>query len=279
MAFDFGFGAIGGVISPIYASTLIDAFGWRGAYTVMGLSWGGIAFLFCYPFFHSRLDTVREPRKDVKAEQPKPGYTFHEGLRSAAFAKLVLSVLLANSLYVGVHVHMVPMLMQSGMPRGEAAWIVGLCITAAVPGQLLCGWLADRMHGTYISAVSIAILALTCALLLIKTDSLILRILPAITVSVVGGERAHMIPYLSSRYFGLRAFGRIFGFVSSAIAISVGLGPLVAGYVYDTTHSYDLLLMSGIPICAVAIALTLALGKYPEHKLEAEPAALNPQTA
>jgi MFS family permease len=119
-------------------------------------------------------------------------------------------------------------------------------------------------------------MALTCGLLLIKTDSLFLRILPAITVSLVGGERAHMIPYLASRYFGLRAFGKIFGVVSSFIAISVGLGPFVAGLVYDQAHSYAPLLMAGIPIAAVAILLTLSLGKYPEHKRDAEP-ALEPE--
>ena len=40
-----------------------------------------------------------------------------------------------------------------------------------------------------------------------------------------------------------------------------------AGYVFDQTKSYDMVMIGGIPIAFIAIIITLSLGKYPEHKL------------
>jgi hypothetical protein len=86
------------------------------------------------------------------------------------------------------------------------------------------------------------------------------------TVSLLGyfcGACGHFAPYLTTRYGGLRAFGSIFGVVEGTMALSAGVGPILAGIIFDRTGSYAGLLMGGIATATLA-AITLAgLGPYP----------------
>jgi predicted MFS family arabinose efflux permease len=255
---------IGAIVAPIVAGSLITAFDWRVAYMVMGLGWGGLAGLFCLFFFRCRLDQKAATAKPgQKAAQDLPGLSAREALTSWRFARFLATILIGNTIYVGMYVHMIPLLVGTGLPREEAAWIVGLGGFASIGGQAICGVLADRLPGRFISAVSVSLLAVASILLLIPTDSLALRVIPVLCVATVGGERIHMLSYLTTRYFGLKAFGTIFGVVASTMAIPVGLGPLLAGFIYDRTGSYDALLIAGIPVGIITALLTLSLGRYP----------------
>jgi MFS family permease len=256
--------ALGGIAAPIVAGTLIAHFGWRMAYTIMGLGWGGLVAVICYFFFFSRLDQkAGVPGTTSKPAQDLPGLTPREAFTSATFAKFAVSIVLANSLYLGLMVHMIPLFTGIGVPRADAIWIVGLSTLAAILAQVICGILADRMPGRYISAVSICLVPVACILLQIKSDSLALRVIPAFLVGMVGGERIHMVSYLTTRYFGMKSIGTIFGVVASATGAGVGLGPLLVGYIYDRTGSYDAILMAWIPLGLLTAGLILWLGRYP----------------
>ena len=82
-------------------------------------------------------------------------------------------------------------------------------------------------------------------------------------------EKATNIPfndYRSTRYFGMRAYGTLFGFVASGLLAGVGLGPIVAGAIYDSTGSYDLYLYLAIALAALVALLLATLGRYPDHE-------------
>lgn len=95
---------------------------------------------------------------------------------------------------------------------------------------------------------------------------------PAIIAAVVllglsVGAEYDAVIYLSTRYFGQRSFGTLFGFVSSGLLAGVGLGPLAAGYLYDATGSYDSYLIGAIGAGVLCAALLGTLGRYPDHRL------------
>ena len=69
---------------------------------------------------------------------------------------------------------------------------------------------------------------------------------------------------MTSRYAGMRNFGTIFGFMASLIALGGGLGPLLAGIVFDTYGTYDPLIIASVIGTFVAAAMIFGLGKYPE---------------
>jgi MFS family permease len=78
------------------------------------------------------------------------------------------------------------------------------------------------------------------------------------------GSLAPVYPYLASRYFGQRAFGRLFGIMSICYTFALAIGPWLAGRVHDETHSYLLFLGGGIPALLLCALLLVSLGRYPD---------------
>ena len=85
------------------------------------------------------------------------------------------------------------------------------------------------------------------------------------------GAAINVTTYLTTRYAGVRHFGKIFGIISSCMGLGSGLGPLIAGRIYDTAGSYTPYLMLGIGCAGVAALAVLGLGPYREFAAETAP--------
>ena len=258
---------VGGIITPALTDLLISDFGWRLAYIILGLCWGGTATLACYFFFYGRSDRLRGEAiiGQVPAAMPVlDGMTAREGLRSPAFAKFAVATLFSNTLLVGIVIHQVPLLSGTGLSRDAAVWLVSAAGAATMLGKVVCGYLADRMPGNILGAFFVALPIVSCLFYLSPSESVWERAIPVVALSLAGGGQTHMLTYLTSRYFGLRAYGTMFGFVASVMAVGIGVGPLIAGAVYDHFHSYYWVLIAGLPMSVIGALLILWMGRYPD---------------
>ncbi|MBA7576222.1 hypothetical protein ES708_18061 [subsurface metagenome] len=64
---------------------------------------------------------------------------------------------------------------------------------------------------------------------------------------------------LVAELFGLRSHGMIFGAITFSITIGGAIGPVLAGYIFDVTGSYNLAVIICIVLILVAWILTLLL--------------------
>jgi MFS family permease len=78
----------------------------------------------------------------------------------------------------------------------------------------------------------------------------------------VGAEGGGITSYFVARYFGLKAFGEIYGYISAATIVSLGVGPVMAGMLFDITGSYGLSLKIMDIALVIAIAAVMFLGPY-----------------
>jgi MFS family permease len=256
---------VGNSVAQLSSYYLINWFGWRLAYVIMGLCWGGVVCLACCLFLWGRSDRLRVSGATTKAPaEILSGVTVREGLRSWTFVALAGAAFFGDLLIGAVMMQLVPVLTATGLSRPDAAWIAGTVGISTIVGKLVCGSLVDRMPGKYIAAVVIALPIITCGALLTPSDNPMSRLLPIVALGLSVGGQIHMIPYLATRYFGLRSFGTLFGVIGSVIGISVGLGPFLSGWAFDVTKGYDLVLMAGIPVSVAGALLLLSLGRYPE---------------
>lgn len=93
-----------------------------------------------------------------------------------------------------------------------------------------------------------------------------------VVIGTGSGAMLHMIMYLTTQYGGLRNFGKIYGSISALFGLAGGLGPVLAGAIFDATQSYELFLISAIPVFVLAAMLVFGLGPYPEFEpVSAEP--------
>ena len=82
------------------------------------------------------------------------------------------------------------------------------------------------------------------------------------------GGSLQVTTYLTTRYAGLRHFGKIFGVIAAVMGLGGGLGPLLAGVIFDATGNYQVLMMLAAPAALLAGLAVLGLGAYPEFKAE-----------
>jgi MFS family permease len=71
-----------------------------------------------------------------------------------------------------------------------------------------------------------------------------------------------MIAFLTSRYFGLRRFGQLYGLLFAIFTVGPAIGPYVMGLSFVRLHSYAPALILFSLAMGVASALILCLGPY-----------------
>ncbi len=264
--------AIASFLSPILARWLIEELGWRLAYVSMGVGWSGIVLLLVLMFFYDARDRERVALKTRKSGQGTPvrlpGKTFREAIRDPAFIKVCVASFLIQIVIVGTTVHLLPMLTLRGLSREAAAGVVSIVGLSAALGKVVAGWLFDRMDPRPIAGISLALPAIPLLVLALwpqgEAMSLAVAIPTAALLGFATGGELSATAYLASRYVGLVAFGKNYGIISSIMAFSAGVGPLVAGTIYDRTGDYLALLIGGAPAALIASALVFTLPALPD---------------
>ena len=254
-------------LTPIVAQRLIDGFGWRHAYQLLALGWGGLVLVLLVLFFHDfgPNNVAAKPGAPATA---LPGYTFREAIRSRPILQICGAVAIGSIIAVGIAVHLVPILIDTGLSRGVAAGIGGLAGLSAIAGKLLTGALLDRLRGSLVPFVSFSLPSLGMALLLLPNPGVWVAGLAVVIMGFAAGSVTQSQAYLITRYAGLRSYGAVLGVASSIIGLTLGFAPWFAGKVYDVTGSYQLVLQLGIPCTLAAGTLVIGLGAYPEFAEE-----------
>ena len=129
---------------------------------------------------------------------------------------------------------------------------------ASLLGRLVTGWLLDRFFAARVSFVLLAMAALG-TFLLSGAQSLPMGVLAAVLIGFGMGGEADVMPYLLSRYFGLRSFSTLYGLTWTAYACAGAIGPVLMGKAFDATGSYEALLVRlAAGMLAVATLMLLA---------------------
>jgi MFS family permease len=252
---------LGSAVLPVVCARLIAAHGWRGAYVMLG----GGALLLAFPliFFFLRDEKLETPQQRTLARAALPGLGIREAMLSTRFLRIALSALIMTVSMAGLNVHFVPMITARGLGPGTAAAAAGCIGITSILGRLITGILLDRWNGPIIGAISFSLPLLAAALWLDYDGSMTSALIIAAAVGFSLGAEVDIIAYLSTRYFGLRNYGTVFGTVVGLLAFGGGVGPTLAGLVYDRTHSYDFFVWCAIPAFLLAALLIGSMGRYP----------------
>lgn len=254
--------------APILSRLAIDNFGWRSAYAMIGLGWSAAVLLILYLFFFDAGDRKRRSIDGSRASATSPGgLTLREALRTGSFRMILASTLFLNIIMAGLAVHINPILISQGLTPTHAAAALGIYGFAGTFGKLGSGWLLDRFHGRIIAPIILIVPALA-ALVLLQPLTIPLALVAVSLVALASGAELQALTYLTTRYVGLRHLGKIYGTFTSIVAACIGIGPVLAGYIFDLTGSYHLLLLGLIPVTLACSFMLTKLPPYPEHATE-----------
>jgi MFS family permease len=255
-------GSIGGLVHPPAVQALIRFTGWRTAYLTLGVLVLAIGLPTVLRF-------VREqPRSMAAADRRAAGASVREGLTSRVFWILVI-VLFASSLAPnGALVHLSALLTDRGVSAAQGAMALSAMAGAAVVGRLLTGWLVDRFFAPRVSFALLAVGALG-TFMLSGAQSITTGALAAMLIGFGMGGESDVVPYLLSRYFGLRSFSTLYGSTWIASGFAAAAGPILMGRAFDATGSYEALLVRLAIVTLCVATLMLALPRY--DSLQAPP--------
>jgi MFS family permease len=259
---------IGVALLPQYAQWLIANYGWRVAFVGLAIALIVIAVPSVFLF-------VREPKAPTTsraltagpATSTLRGLSVREAISSRTFWILMCTGLLVAIVLNGVLVHVAALLSDRGWSPQAAAGVLVWAGLASMAGRVVGGYLLDRWFAPYVAMLSFA-LALAGIFLIASGQNAVLGVL---LVGITTGTEIDIIGFMTSRYFGLRQFGQLYGYLFGVFLIGTGLGPITMGEIYTRSHSYDSgFIVFGVML-AVAFALMFFLGAYayPVHGDEA----------
>ena len=251
---------VAAIIAPRGVDSLIQAYGWRAGYAGLALVIVFVAYPIIFLFFRERKRVSAGAGQSVAVL----GATVGEALRSIRFWQLSLAILLVAGAIAAMLVHLVPLLTDSGLTRGEATGVAGLVGFAVVISRIVTGFLVDRFHGPYVAGTLLAIPAIGYLLIAVHPGGGWALMAAALSFGLAAGAEVDLFAFLTSRFFGLKSFGSIYGLILVPFAVGAGTAPILMGHVFDVTGSYGPALYAGAASCAAGALLIGTLGRYPK---------------
>ena len=257
-----GIGA-GTMIMPPVANWLISNYEWRISYTIISgitlvLVVIAAQFLRRDPSQMGLLplgaDEVKEQESNLQAQ----GFSFREAIHARQF--WMLGTMLFCLLF-GVNtvmVHIVNYATDMGISAASATSILTIIGGLGVAGRIIMGSATDRI-GTK-KAFIIGFILMSVALFwLMATKGLWMFYLFAAIFGFGYGGLIALQSIIVAELFGLSSVGEVLGGVLCVGTIGGAIGPLLAGHIFDITHSYQLAFLICVILCVVGTILTSLL--------------------
>lgn len=261
-------------IGPLYVTLTIGEFGWRGGYLSLALVPMVLVLPLVYFWFHERksvsADTSGELEVDANANE---GMNLREALRTPQFWIIAFSFLFFSTSISGFIASYIPMLTDSGLTREAAASMAGVIGVSVLIGRIVTGFLLDHVRAAVLSTVIMSLPALGCLSWGLGVAGPSGALIAAIFVGLAGGAEFDIVAYMTSRYFGLRHYGKLYGTLFSSVIAGAAVGPLMFGFGFDFLGSYAPVLLIAAALFVVGGLSQLFLGEYPKGMRQNEQAA------
>ncbi len=262
MALGFG---VSMAVHPPLGQYLIDAFGWRQAWVILGvLTW----ILMLPPLIFLAVDKPEdvglrpdgEKRLDeASTDTPEAeisGMTLGEALRTISFYIVSAGWFSIAMLVTTLHFWQVQVLTQQGLSTEFAAQAFTISAIGMVVAMPLVGRLFDTLRTRYVFAIGLCITAASLTLITFAS-TWPSAILYSIVFGINNAFSMTMFGYLWPRYFGRKHLGSIQGTGQMIGVVGASLGPLPVGWAFDAIGdaTWTLRLLAVIPVVIAVVAV------------------------
>jgi MFS family permease len=260
--------ATGAMVMPPIAQHLLSVLGWRSAYATLSVLGLVVALPTTALFLKdspTEMGLLPDGGVDFFAQCGEPpekqGLTWSAARSSSTFWRMLCGFSLVSASVHACVIHLVSMLTDRGVSAEQAALASSVLGVALLLGRLSSGYAMDRVFAPNVAIVFFGSVACGICLLWVGGGGAA----PFAGASLVGlgvGAESDLIAYLASRYFGLRSFGEISGYLLAAFTLSGALGPLLMAISFAHTGSYRLPLEFFLMATLTGVLLMTRLGQY-----------------
>lgn len=264
--------ALGSFLVPVLAQAGIAAYGWPASLRMLA----AFEVLVCLPLVWLLVrdrptvrvasDAASNSGADVlpRADEPRAdGLRFGEVVRSATFWKLAIGFAIMGMSFYAIAPNIVYILTRgAGMSTAEVARIQAATGVAVLFGRIGFGFLLDRMHAPWVAVLALLLTAI-CAAVYATSASPALIVAAAVAAGLSVGGETDLMPYLASRYFGVEAVAKIFGWFLFAFFLGAAVGPIAFAQASAAYGGGRVPLLALAALQIVPALLFLTLGRYP----------------
>jgi MFS family permease len=275
MAFVAAFSPIIASVFPQISNQLLLAFGWRGIFAGFGLT----TLAVCIPLYFlleepaGSLASAAPPNSTAVGDANQPifvppkmeGMTAAEALRGRTLWIMIGSGLVGGILGAGWSQHSFAFQLSRGFSQQVVVNALTISLLIAPIAVMLGGWLVDRVQTAkvYIPFALMAALSIYLQSILWANHGGMPLLFTAVTLSTMAmNAQMPMLGYFYTRFFGMKAYGEIFGINMAVLSLVAGFSAPLIGIMYDRKGSYDLALIGMIAGYVIAALLYLAIGRY-----------------
>jgi MFS family permease len=221
------------VTGPRLSAFLIERFGWRTTYLVLG----ALVWVLAIP--GSLL--TRFPPAPASAGSDRStassGSTVREALADRRLWLLVTAWMLLGFNQMMMSIHLVSYVKDRGVTLERAALALTILGTGTIAGRILVGMAADRLGTKPMFWVCLTVQITTLVSIIAGPSLPILNFLLFwLGLSAAGSDTTLVKGAVET--FGVRSIGAVMGVLSLGWRCGAALGPTAAGFIYDATGTY-----------------------------------------
>ncbi|MBL8645413.1 MAG: MFS transporter [Rhodospirillaceae bacterium] len=259
---------LAGVIAPVLTTKAILAFGWQGGYLAISAFIVFVAVPVLFLFFQERKLPAASHAADTPAlttgSHGLAGLTLAESRTSTAFWKIAIGFFFVSAVIAALIINLVPLLIDRGLPQVEAAKVASIMGTAVLIGRVGIGYLLDRFSAPKVARLLLGLSAIGCLMLSVQGTPQWVVALSVISLGFAAAAEVDLLAFLTSRFFGMKSYGKIYGLQLTAFYLGASLGPLCAGLAYDAFGNYlPTLYFAALSLLFGAVVIG-TLGKAPD---------------
>lgn len=198
------------------------------------------------------------PAASASAEEQN--FTVRQALRTQAFWFILLGVITRVSATNSIIIHLFPLLVWKGMSEDVATLAASVMFFMTIPLRFLLGVAGGRLSPRKLLfyGMNLGAIGLVGLWLLPQWSALIVFILGLAIVEGITSVNWIMV----GDYFGRNRFASLMGAMSIFHNIGMFIAPIYAGWIRDTTGSYEIVLMTFAPTFVLS-GVMFALARRP----------------
>jgi len=194
---------------------------------------------------------------EYAAEVEEVEFTLRQAMRTPVYWLLIVPSGVQALSMLPIILHSIPFLTDIGIHPLRAASILSMMALVSIPSRVVSGLIIDRVkkqHLRFLMTGAFFLQAVGIAVFLLN-QSIAMIYIWFILFGIGMGIGMVLIPPITARYFGRKAFGSIRGSLTMLLTPVLIAAPIYFGWVYDTTGSY----ISAFTLIAVLLAIAAVL--------------------
>lgn len=238
----------------------IELKGWRLEYAIV-FPFIIITALPILAFLFGNIGTEPIVRYSLKKNEKLPGMTLPEALKEWRLWLLCICIVPVSYALGSVIPNLEQILGAKNFSVADSVALAGLTGLAVLAGRIIGGFLIDKFWAPGVAFVFLASPAIAFYLLASPIISPEVARLAILMIGFGAGVEYDFLAYLVSKYFGMRSYSAIYGFLYAFFALGAGFGPKILADTATQSGWDGALVTAGILLVLGSLPF-LALGKY-----------------